>query len=212
MSLPEHLTKISLYDALQKTDTINKRIKDSVAAYNTGLTEFCELPGYEDISVKSTPKINVSDVQRQLIEHHRGNQFLDDVLNGNDTFVNIVNELYKKKHAGLKAWLFPLRKDKAYDSEIEYLKEIVYTGFDIGSFQFFKPAPLGAFSSLFGMSVLGPAVSRTEDYGFAMAGLFLGYAGAFYGSMSPLGRRWGDLEKAREHAAYLDKKVEELYK
>ncbi len=207
----EQMLKMSLYDALKRTDSLNDNLRSGVAAFNKQLEDYKELPGYRDISVADIPHIDIPRLQKSLIESRRGNHYLDEVLRGSDTFVNVVNELYRKKHAGLKSWFFPLRKDKSYNLEVQHLNDILYTGFDIDILEFAKPVTLAALSSLFGMAAVGPTIQSANDYGLAFTGIFFALMGSFCGSIASLGRRC-NLDTAREHAAYLDKKVEELYK
>ncbi len=121
----EQLLELPLYDALQKTDPLEYRLISAVTRFHAELEGFQELPGYTGTRLERTPHIDVPMIQRELIDAHRGNHFLDTVLAGHDTFVNIVTDLRDNRPTGLKALVSPTREIESHNNQIRHLNEIL---------------------------------------------------------------------------------------
>lgn len=205
--LPEQLTKMPLYDALKYTDGLNDDLCKQLATFSQDLKEFESLPGHKDVAGQIIiPQIDVLKIQRDLIEAHRGNHYLDEVLIGNDTFVNIITDLYDRKHKGWNAWI-PLRKDDMYNQEIERLNQIVRTDFGTGGVrEWCKPVSIASFYGVFGMTTIGLPLIGDHPWAPLTVGVGLGTWGMV------LGRGMALSEKdryvcLRSKTEYLDKKV-----
>lgn len=210
----DELKNKTLYDALRETDRLNKALQANVGLFNDELHRFVNLPGYEDISIEQIPKLNIPEIQRELIEVHRNNQYLNQVLEGKNSFVNIVTELHHRKHKGWRSW-FPIRKDEEYNKEIKEFDEILKTGFETTFIsELVKPVSSFALFSLVGLGLGSmPLLEHTNYMGIVYCPLIFGIltglvTGGFVAATSTITNQYF----FQNEAEYLDKKVEDLMK
>ena len=209
----------TLYGALRETDkladTLQKKLQKNADSFNEELCKFVELPGYEDISIEQIPQLDIPEIQRELIETHRSNLYLNQVLEGKNTFVNIIKGLYNKKHKGWRKFWFPIRKDEEYNKEIKELDEILRTRFEITFLsELTKPASSSVlFSALFPPVHVGLDLIKYGGYGETEHYVLCGaMAGLVMGLFSTVFRIESYNQFFQNEAEYLDKKVEDLMK
>ena len=221
----EQLLKMPLYDALK---TAEKRNCITIGAENVkaenGIKEYEGLPGYEERCVQRIFKIDVPKLQREIIDTHRNNNhFLDEVIKSKDTFVNIVDGLYKRKHVGWRAW-FPIRTDESYNNEVGHLNEIVNADFmkirqmaGPDPSEMVKPVAYGSLGVLSAMLIKCLGELYNHLFSQRESPTFTAVAGICVGSLlltSGLAHivKCYKFKELSKKAEYLDKKIEEMYK
>ena len=208
----DELKNKTIYDALQETDTLNDLLLNKVKTFNTEVSKFVELPGYENISIEQIPHLDIPEIQRNLIDAHKNNHYLDQVLKGKDSFVNSVTEVYNRKHKGWRRW-FPIRKDEEYNREIKELDEILKTDLKITSdSEFTKHISIGAFYTVGSFAIFAPLIwslgnyNTMEPYVPLMVSVFMGVAGFGLATAAKI----LNPKALQIKAEYLDKKIEDL--
>lgn len=159
------------------------------------------------------PHLDILEIQRELIEAHRNNGYLNQVLEGKNTFVNILTELYNKKHKGWRFWL-PIKKDEEYNKEIKELDEILRTEFETTFLsELIKPA-----SSLVLASALFPPVNVGLDIikyrgcmeieHYILSGTMVGLVMGLLSTAFQIESKYNQF--FQNEAEYLDNKLQEL--
>lgn len=220
----------TLYERLQKAETINERLKTAVTKFADELVVFNESTDSEAVKrllpdMETLPKISVPDYQRKIIESSTANHILLNALRREQTVIEKLEELSERYVPGPR--FLPRRKNYEHNHEVEQLAELVQdaNAFETRGFfsldNFMSGASLGAaLAYVFGGGIVAlravADVENTQNDETALLA-FLPAATAFcYGlAFSLIGKDGGkydsDIVRVKEQANYIDTKIEELY-
>jgi len=118
----------TLYARLKHAERLNDALKELVEQFGASLEKYEDLPGYRGVKVSGEPRVDISQVQREVFDDYKENPILNAALNQETTILDSLKESvesYKRVR-----WYFPrrwhwLRKDKEYVEKARQLCELV---------------------------------------------------------------------------------------
>ncbi len=208
--------KKPLYERLKVADSLNEQLEERINSFNQ-LLQSCEnYPNYENAQVKKVPEIDVTQIQRSIIEEYRDNVFLEQALTGRKSLVDRTKEVLGYKYKTSINWIWP-KKHKENDRKVEELNELICCEISRANFDDIYLFP--GLSIFMGVAAMGMyAIYAIEpigkDPGPLIAAVVFASFSVFLGAMTPWAVNIDKeifLKQKFAETAYLDKKLDELY-
>lgn len=218
------MNKPTLYERLRTAEMHDIHMEDRIKEFNQDMKEFENIHGYQDISIKEIPELDIDNYQRSLIIEYRDNEYLDNAISGTIPLKKTFEEL-SKNFTGIRGF-FPKLKDEEHNKKVETLSELIPHTENLVTKGVFNPDNLttgAAYGFAVGLAVAfavplaTPLVSNNPVNLVEEVSKFVKDAKPFIGFLSVGGSALGgfssgllNLNVLRNQACYIDRKIEKL--
>ncbi len=177
----------------------------------------CSWGKYGGKALQAQIREQLESAQLELFEQYRTNPFIQGALDGGKSLEECLQELDSELGSGIKRFLFPRRKDPAYNTKVEQLSELVPAQYlrRRGLFaldNFVVSFPFG-WGFIYGLCELTKVLLQAQapPQNEAWLPIISGGLGLLFGVLTPSIRRRGK-SRAFGAAKYIDHLIYELYK
>ena len=206
--------KKSLHYLLTAVDELVENAREHALGIPVELVRAKKALGLIDLNgIPLEWNMDVSKMQKTLIERFRGNYFLEQAISGESTIEEGLRELHSVSE-GIKLFL-PQIKNRKHNKKVEELEKLInYENLKIEGLRTHNPwfanniTTAALYGALFGY--LLPASESTPPFEIWPAIAFATISAISIGGITTVVR--SSIEGSLDRAKYLDKKIEELYK